>query len=235
MALHLHKLKHKMKLHSELKSYIGYLTTNKKIALKGIENYNRFKNKCEPEIKEFLEKNQDIKLCFMGVFPEVGANSGIFNSINLRDFKSHLPKNMLLVSHQCKTVSLFNLNSVKIVVQNNKELFGDLNKKSLIKKYLQENQQDYFLPGKEKNTPENSIVGIKYGLLSGYPKTACLLFQNFYVEKKDNKGYIFNGKTTGSYAGFCKKHDEEFDSILSGIINRACIEYSTLSGQENQY
>jgi hypothetical protein len=234
-----------MRLTKNFKSYIGYFTTNKKIASDGLKDYLNFLGKIDTVTMKFIENHPEIKLCFMGVFPEIGANSKLFNDFDIEKFEKFLPRNYIIVKHDCKSYSLFNLKSAWIVIKNNKELFGNFINTTEMKNYLISNKDSYFLPGKEKNRIDKFHVGIRYGLLSGYPKICCILYPYFYhneenqmdivsvLSKKYTKGYIFEGHTIGAYIGFCIEYDKEFDKTLREIIGYAYKENSTLLDQKS--
>lgn len=164
------------------------LPTTPEIIQRGVQQYQELLNHLPSELqKKFARK--EIKACFIGVTPEFGGVSGTFLDGATPEVRSQVralleqyAPNIIIIEHAQmgvddegkKTFSLLNLDAAQHIVTHNKDLFPpDAYEDS--DTWFKENFEEWF-NAKPMNDLTGDAASIRYGLLSGFPRTAAESF-----------------------------------------------------------
>lgn len=220
---------------SQAEAFIGKLPTDIEIARQGV-NYFQTTVDCLPlKAKGIFLNSLDIQNCFIGTSPEVTSDLDRLSPSQLSELSNILSQtapNMLLIPHykgdMLVSVSLLNLKAVRKVIENYPEYFPE-KAKTDVRKWLLENKNEWFGGYRD-------IVGIRYGLLSGFPLTSVLKFcrsvtnyQKGHLDSINENKFLENGfsvwsRACGGYCGYDKEKDLEYVAELDDLREQSGID-----------
>jgi hypothetical protein len=181
------------------------LPTTPEIAKHGVKLYESIIDALpDKNLKNKIVKDVNVRECFTGVSPEIGAHSGsIFAGLKSEEIDlfekvlNSLTQDFMLMYHKEKnSFSFINVLAAKRVVQLHKSYFPNEAHANL-KEWLLNQPSEWV-------DSQNPHANIRYGLLSGFPLDAVTKFQ--ICEESPDIGYVMRNPDISK---------EEYDFLLN--------------------